>query len=171
MKKNMLAVLILILTIVNITLTAVLMFTVLPNAKQTDNLITRLMQIIDLELESPLPKDAGITWKIEDVEKYELEDMQTNLAKGEDGKVHYAQIRASLTINTADEDYKTLGTKVDTMKSDIRSYFISETARCTYEELSTTEKQEEVKERILNDIQTLFQSRFIVDITLDYLFQ
>ena len=51
MKKNMLAVLILILIIVNITLTAVMMFTVVPNAKQTDNLITRLMQIIDLELE------------------------------------------------------------------------------------------------------------------------
>ena len=63
MKKNMLAVLILILTIVNITLTAVLMFTVLPNAKQTDNLITRLMQIIDLELESPLPSGASTSLK------------------------------------------------------------------------------------------------------------
>ncbi len=171
MKKNMLAVLILILTVVNITLTAVLMFTVLPNAKQTDNLITRLMQIIDLELESPLPTGANTTWSIDDVEKYELEEMQTNLAKGDDGKVHYAQIRASLTINTKDEDYKTLGPKVDTMKSDIRSYIISETSRCTFEELNTTEKKEEVKQRILDDIQTLFGSRFIVDVTVDYLFQ
>lgn len=171
MKKNMLAVLILILTIVNITLTAVMMFTMLPNAKQTDALITRILQIIDLELESPLPSNVNVTWKIEDVEKYELEDMQTNLTKGEDGKVHYAQIRASLTINTADEDYKTLNSKVDTMKSDIRSYFISETSKYTFEELNLTEKKEEVKAKILEDIQTLFNSRFIVDITLDYLFQ
>ena len=171
MKKNMLAVLILILTIVNITLTAVMMFTVVPNAKQTDNLITRLMQIIDLELESPLPQNANITWKIEDVEKYDLEDMQTNLAKGEDGKVHYAQIRASLTINTADEDYATLGPKVDTMKSDIRSIFVNEIAKYSFEELSTTETKEEVKEKILTDIQTLFNSRFIVGITLDLLIQ
>lgn len=171
MKKNMLAVLILILTIVNITLTAVLMFTVLPNAKQTDNLITRLMQIIDLELESPLPSGASTSWNIADVEKYDLEEMQTNLAKGTDNKTHYAQIRASLTINTADKDYKELGPKVDTMKSDIRSYIISETARCTFEELTTQEKKDEVKQRILTDIQTLFGSRFIVDVTVDYLIQ
>ena len=57
------------------------------------------------------------------------------------------------------------------MKSDIRSYIISETSRCTFEELNTQEKKDEVKERILTDIQTLFGSRFIVDVTVDYLFQ
>ena len=57
------------------------------------------------------------------------------------------------------------------MKSDIKSIFISETAKYTFEELNTTEKKEEVKEAILTDVQTLFGSRFIVDVTVAYLFQ
>ena len=171
MKKNMLAVLILVVLVVNLTLTAYMIFTVVPNAKRTDDLITKILQIIDLELESPLPTDINVSYDIIDVEKVTLEEMTTNLQVGADGKTHYAVITGSLTINTKDEDYKTLGPKVVDMTSDIRSYFISETSRYTYEELLTTESKMEVKEKILGDIQALFNSKMIVDITVDYLFQ
>ena len=67
MKKNMLAVLILLVLVVNLTLTAYMIFTVLPNAKRTDELITKIMQIIDLELESPLPVDINVEYSIKDV--------------------------------------------------------------------------------------------------------
>lgn len=170
MKKNMLAVLILVVLVVNLTLTAYTVFTVVPNAKRTDQLITKILQIVDLELESPLPSNINTTWSIEDVEKYQLDEMTTNLANGEDGKAHYAMINGSLTINTADEDYKTLNPKVDVMKSDIRSYFMTETSKYSYEELNTIEAKEECKAKILEDIQTLFNSKFIVDITLDFVF-
>ena len=171
MKKNMLAVLILLVLVVNLTLTAYMIFTVLPNAKRTDELITKIMQIIDLELESPLPVDMNVSWDIKDVEKVQLEDMTTNLQVGEDGKTHYAVITASLTVNTKDEDYKELGPMIEVMKSDIKSYFITETSKYTYEELILNENKQEVKDKILTDIQALFNSRMVVDITVDYLFQ
>lgn len=171
MKKNMLAVLILVVLVVNLTLTAYTVFTVLPNAKRTDQLITKILQIIDLELESPLPEGANISWSIEDVVKLTLDEATTNLKIGEDGKTHYAVINGSITMNSADEDYEKYSAKVTEMVTDIRSYFIAETAKHTYEELLTEEGKQTVKEAILTDIQTLFNSRFIVDVTLDYLFQ
>ncbi len=171
MKKNMLTVLVLILCIVNLTLSAYIVFTVIPNAQRTDTLITRIMQCIDLELESPLPQDINITYDIENIEKYELEDMTTNVASGADGKNHYAKITASLTINNADEDYAKLNPKVETMKSDIVSIIKDNVSRYDYEQLGNPDTKKTIKDQILSDIQELFNSKFIVDVTVDYLIQ
>jgi len=171
MKKNMLTILVIILCIVNLTLSAYIVFTVVPNAQRTDNLITRIMQIIDLELESPLPQDINNTYDIENVEKFELEDMTTNVASGADGKAHYAKITASLTINNADEDYAKLNPKVETLKADIVSIIKANISKYDNEQLGNPEVKKAVKAQILTDIQTLFNSKFIVDVTVDYLIQ
>ena len=171
MKKNMLAVLILVVLVVNLTLTAYMIFTVVPNAKRTDDLITKIMQIIDLELESPLPTNINQEYSIEDIAVITLDEQTTNLQAGEDGKAHYAVIKSSLLVNTKDEDYERLGAKIEDMKPKLQSIFVNETAKYTYEELLTTEAKAEVKEKILTDVQALFNSRMIVDITVDYLFQ
>lgn len=169
MKKNMLAVLILVVLVVNLTLTAYTVFTVIPNAQKTDELITRILQVIDLELQSPLPSDINIDYSITDIEKHALEEMTTNLATGEDGKSHFAVINATLSVNTKDEDYKKLGPLVDTFAPDVRSFIMNETSKYSFEELKTTEYKEEVKNKILSDIQALFNSKMIVDCTVDYL--
>ena len=62
--------LVLILCVVNLTLSAYIVFTVVPNAQRTDTLITKILQIIDLELESPLPTNINTTYDIENIEKY-----------------------------------------------------------------------------------------------------
>ena len=53
MKRNMLAIVILAATLVNIALTALMLFTVIPKAQRTDALIQKICSIIDLELEDP----------------------------------------------------------------------------------------------------------------------
>lgn len=171
MKKNMLAVLILVLVVVNLTLSAFMIFTVMPNAQRTDELITKIMQIIDLELESPLPADINITYSIKDVEKFELDEMTANLATGADGKTHYTKINASLTINKAHDDYEALNPMVTTMKSDITSIIIKNVQKYTFEELNNVDVQSAVQTKILDDIQALFNSRFIADCTIYFLIQ
>lgn len=171
MKKNMFAVLILIVSIINLTLSAYMVFTVVPNAKRTDTLITKILQIVDLELESPLPSDINISYSIKDIEKKTLDEFTTNLAIGEDGKTHYAVVNSSLSINKADENYKELGPLVDTMKADITAIIVSNVSRHTYEELSNPEVKDAIKAQVLNDIQTLFDSKMIVDCTITYLIQ
>ncbi|MBQ5932627.1 MAG: flagellar basal body-associated FliL family protein [Lachnospiraceae bacterium] len=174
MKKNMLTVLVLILCIVNLTLSAYIVFTVVPNAQRTDQLITKILQIIDLELESPNAEDTEEpSYNIENIEKYTIDEskLTTNLATGPDGKTHYAKIMASLTINNADEDYKTLNPKVETMESDIISIIKSNVSKYNNEELTSPETKDVIKNQILTEIQTLFNSKFIVGVTVDYLIQ
>ena len=172
MKKNMLTVLVLILCIVNLTLSAYIVFTVVPNAQRTDNLITKILQIIDLELESPLPQNINTTYDIENIVKYSIADMTTNLNAGKDGKTHYAKItNASLTMNSADKDYAKLSLKLEDMEADIISIFKDNVAKYDNEQLAAVDMKKTIKEQILTDIQTLFSSRFVVDVTIDYLIQ
>lgn len=168
----MLTVLVLILCIVNLTLSAYIVFTVVPNAQRTDNLITKILQIIDLELESPLPQNINTTYDIENIVKYSIADMTTNLNAGKDGKNHYAKItNASLTMNSADKDYAKLSLKLEDMEADIISIFKDNVAKYDNEQLAAVDMKKTIKEQILTDIQTLFSSRFVVDITIDYLIQ
>lgn len=169
MKKNMLAVLILVVCIVNLTLVGYTVFTVVPNAQRTDELITKIMQIIDLELESPLPTDINVTYSVEDIEKYALDEITTNLRSGADGKTHYAKVTASLTINKTHEDYERLNPSVDKMKPDIQSIIISNFQKYSNDDLANVDLQGEIKQSILNDVQALFNSKFIVDCTVTYL--
>ena len=65
MKRNMLAIVILAATLVNIALTALMLFTVVPKAQRTDALIQKICSVIELELEDTWAKAiiefAGIT--------------------------------------------------------------------------------------------------------------
>ena len=170
MKKNMLAILILVVCIVNLTLVGYTVFTVVPNAQRTDELITKIMQIIDLELESPLPSDINVTYSIEDVEKYQIsDDITANLRMGTDGKQHFAKISASLTINKTHEDYERLNPSVDKMNSDIQYIIISNYGKYSVDDFNNDangELKQTIKEKILADIQSLFNSKFIVDCTV-----
>lgn len=171
MKKNMLAVLILVLCIVNITLSGYIVFSVVPNAQRTDELITKIMQIIDLELESPVAKDVVSNYNIKDVEKFEIEDLTTNIATGADGKAHFAKVSVSLTINKAHEDYEQLGPLVGTFKPDIAGIVKRNVSMYTYEQQADLTVKRQIKEDVLADIQQLFDSKFIVDCTVDILIQ
>ena len=57
------------------------------------------------------------------------------------------------------------------MQRDIESFFVLETSKYSKEQLLTSEYYEQVKSKILTDIQTLFNSKMIVDITFSYVFQ
>ncbi len=171
MKKNMLAVLILILTLVNVSLTAFAIFIVVPNAKRTDELITKVMSAIDLELESPVVTDYNVSYDIKNVVKYDIIDLKANLKSGEDGKTHVAVGSCSLSIDKEHKDYEDLFPLVATMQTDIVSIIKNRLLQYTKEEIDVVETRKELSKSILADIQALFDSRFVVDFVLDILTQ
>ena len=57
MKKNLISVLILTLVLANLVLTAILVFTVIPQTKKSNALIDEVCSAIDLELEGGQNKD------------------------------------------------------------------------------------------------------------------
>lgn len=150
MKRNMLAIVILAATLVNIALTAIILFTVIPKAQRTDSLIQKICSIIELELEDPNAADyAEIPF--EDRVTYNLASKITvNLAKTEnDAKNPYAQIEVTLMLNKTAESYETIQPLLINYESIIRNIVSEEVSKYTIDELDVNK----------NSIQKMVQTR------------
>lgn len=167
MKKNMLSILILALLIVNIVLTAIMMFSVTGTAKKTSALIDDISAAINLDLknQSTTSSTAAIVdVPIENVQVFAIgEEMTIPLAKGADGKDHYYLVAVSLSLNTKHEDYKKLQPTVETQVDLIKGEIISVIGSHTLEEIQ--EGTDGIRMEILQRLQTLFDSQFIFNVT------
>lgn len=167
MKKNLISVLILALVFANFVLTAILMFSVLPETKKANTLIEKVCSAIDLDLNSGaangtsnVPIDQQEIYKVNGGEK-----ITTNLAQGSDGKAHYAVLTVSLVLNTKSDNYKTytqefLTNQDETIKNDI----IKVIGGYTYDEFDS--KTEEMREIILSDMQELFGKDYVIGVNI-----
>lgn len=157
MKKNILSIIILAATLVNLTLSAVMLFVYLPNAQKMNTLITKICQTIDLELESPLPADKTEPVAATDLEPIVVGDnMAISLTKGEDGKVHYIQVTASVVLNKKAEDYKTIQPLMETQSARIKEIIQDCISDLTYE--NHLDSKDLVKEEILEKLQEEFDT-------------
>lgn len=165
MKRNILTIIILALGILNMILTAVIVFAVVPTTMRTNNLISKVASTIDLELESPSKNDADQV-DIADIETYQIpEDLTINLkSEANDTKSHYALASVSLSINTKSEDYKTLNPTIETNKNSITE--IIDDVISKYTVISVKENKDKIKEEILKRIQEYFKSDFIIGISI-----
>ena len=165
MKKNLISVLILALVFANFVLTAILMFTVLPETQKANTLIEKVCSAIDLDLNSGgengatnIPIDQQDTYKVNEGEK-----ITTNLAKGNDGKSHYAIVKVSLVLNKKSDNYKTynqefLANQDETIKNDV----IQVIGQYTLDEFESNKEQ--VKAEILSDMQKLFGADLVIGV-------
>lgn len=167
MKKNMLSILILALLIVNIVLTAIMMFSVIGTAKKTSALIDDISAAINLDLKNQSVASSEIEVvdvPIENVVVFPIgEEMTIPLAKGADGKDHYYLVAVSLSLNSKHDDYKKLQPTVETQVDLIKGEIISVISSHTLEELQ--EDPDSIRMEILQRIQQLFNSQFIFNVT------
>lgn len=167
MKKNLITVIILALVLANLILTAILVFTIIPQTKKSNQLIDQVCSAINLELQSGENTPATPEVPIEDVETYAITDGFTvNLKQGEDGKQHYAVFSVSLSLNTKSDGYKTYGgseglaAKVTIIQSEINTIVNG----YTLDEFNANGYQN-AKDDILKTLQDMFGgSDFIVGV-------
>ena len=160
MKKNLISIVILALLIVNIVLTAIMMFSVTSTNKKTAALVTDIASAISLDLEVEEEVEAV---PMENIVPYTIADMTIPLRKGEDEKDHYALLSVTLSMNSKHSDYKTYGdltTREDLIKGQINEAV----SQYTLEEANANPQA--IKDDILARIQKLFGSDFIFDVTL-----
>lgn len=164
MKKNLISVIILALTLANLVMNALLIFTVLPETKKANQLIDSVCQAIDLDLQSGA--STGLSdLPIDKIETYAInggETMPINL-KSTDGKNHYAVLAISLSLNKESENYSKYSPTVlaeyeDIMKNDI----IQIVNQYTKEEFDANPQQ--VQDEILNDMGSMFGTDYIVGV-------
>lgn len=170
MKKNILAIIILAATLVNVTLVAILIFTVNPEVKRVNELVTRICEVIDLELESP---SAGGDKDIVPIENQENTSIMSgdavSLKTSADGKNWLAVVDATLTVNKQHEDYAKLNPLIESNISKIKDAIYKEIAKYTKEEIDIPEYKEDINAKILEEVTKLFDgSKFIYDFTISF---
>lgn len=173
MKKNMVSIIILALLIVNIVLTAIMMFSVTSASKKTAALVDNIATALDLELTAANGgEEEVVSVPMTDTEIYEISESMTIPLKTseEDGKDHYCLVSVALSINTKDDGYKTYGSDLSGQESLIKSEINNVFSQYTMEEAKNS--QEQIRQEILERIQAIFDSEFIFNVSFsDIMFQ
>jgi flagellar FliL protein len=168
MKKNLISVIILALVFANFVLTALLIFTVLPETKKANELISAVCESIDLELNSGAATGLS-SLPIEQITTYAVNDGESiicNLKASGDGgsSNHYAVLSISLSLNNEHENYQDkYSPEVLALKDDIiRDDIIRIISGYTKEEFDNN--MSAVKEEILLDMQDMFGRDYVVGV-------
>ena len=110
MKKNIFSVIITALTVINVVLTAILFFVMVPTFTKTNNLLTQIASAVNLDLNVDGDSKGDENYSLKDLETVTVafDSQQTlNLKIGSDGKTHYALLDGySLSVYKDADDYK-----------------------------------------------------------------
>ena len=161
MKKNLMTVIILALVFANFVLTAIMMFTIVPTTQKANELITRVCEAIDLELNSGaatglnnLPIDQIAIYNVSSGEK-----MTINLAGGD----NYALVAVSLSVNKESERYKDATTTILTEQEAIIKNTINQIIR-QYTNDEFLENTQEVQDEICKSLQKTYGADYVVGV-------
>lgn len=162
MKKNILTIIIMAISLINTVLIAMIIFTIVPTANRTNQLVSKVASIVDLELESP---NANDNISVEDIQSFNVTDtepMKVSLASN-DGSDHFLTVNVSLSMNKKNKDFAklspTITDNVDAIKEIVGNAF----SQYTKEEVKTN--KEKIKQQIITNLKNYFHSDFIINVT------
>lgn len=173
MKRNLISIVILALLVVNIALTAIMMFSVVSTNRKTAALVTDITSAISLDLRSE--QGVGTIVPMEDTVTYTIADMTIPLKKaeaveGEEApKDSYALLSLTLSMNSKHKDYKSYGEDMTSREELVKGKVFEMVSQHTREELEAD--SEALRQDILKTVQGLFDSDFIFDVTVRTLYQ
>lgn len=168
MKRNTLNIIILTLAVINLVLNILIIFSVIPTANKTNNLISKISAIIDLEIEpiKGAADEKALTIDQIDTRNITSADGKTSFAvtvPGDDGKQHYVVLSAAVSLDKTSKDYAKLSESFDNAMSLMASKVDMVISSYTYE--TALAQKEEMRVKILNEIKTLFNSDMIYDVS------
>lgn len=174
MKKNILTVVVIALCLINLALSAVIVFSLVPMANRTNELITQVASVIHLELEDPKADSIAADVPVADREALEPiggeDEVTINLKKDGSGNSHYAMYdTVTLTVNKAAKDYKTVTGLIAANNTYIMECVTTTLAQCTLEELQNDADRSELKKEIINKLNDYFDTSTICDVVVNNL--
>lgn len=172
MKKNIFSVIITALTVINVVLTAVMFFVMLPTFQKTNNLITQVASVLNLELDADGDAGSDEDYSLKDLESVPVafEEQQTlNLQVGSDGKAHYAMLDGyTLSVYKKDKGYKDTKAILENNQAEITDIIRSVIQSHKADDLS----QDQVQKEALEKIQEHLDSKAVKKVILDnFMFQ
>lgn len=169
MKKNILTIVIMASTVVNLILTIVMVFSIVPAMNKTNKLVDKVAAAVDLELED----EEESNYSVEDLEAYEIafESKQTiNLKQDEgDSEAHFVVLDGiTVSFNKEADDYS----KISESVKNANVYICDAVKEAISEQTITTLDENAIKETALAKIQEFYGSKCIVRISLSgFMFQ
>ncbi len=167
MKKNIFSVLITALTVINVVLTAVMFFVMLPTFQKTNNLITQVASVLNLELNGDDEADPDSNYTIKDMQSIPVafeEDETYNLQSGTDGKAHYAMLSGYVIyLNNKSEDFDDINELLTADQSQITGIVRNVIQSHT----SENGAQDVIEKECLEKIEALLDSKVVVQINLN----
>ena len=163
----MMSVIIMALLVVNIVMTAIMMFTVIPANRKSIALVDQVATAIKLDTAGITPEGSGNFRGVSlaDTATATIEDQQTfQLKKGEDGDDHYVVCTVAILMDTTREEYTTYGADILGSKQSLILNALSETiGQYTYEDVQAL-GQSGLQDACLEKLQELFGSTFIYQV-------
>lgn len=167
MKKNIFTVLILALTIINVVLTAVLFFVMLPTFQKTNTLLTDVAAVLNLDLDADSKAGADAEVTMSDMEPIAVawESQQTyNLKADDSGKDHYAMMKGyTLYLNKNAEGFSEVQERLTNDHAQIDGILSSVISKHTAAEAT----QDLIIKEALEEINKLLDSKIAVQLVLD----
>ncbi len=160
MKKNILAILILAATLINLTLTAVCLFVVVPTATKTNNLITKVASILTLEVEGvPLqPSEDHVA--LSDLDRFAIdEEMTIPLSKTA------GDVKVVISLNNKAKDYTTVSEQLTANLEVVKGRIQDIISKYTIDNIGENKKN--ITDKIRDDLREFFDSTTIYEITFN----
>lgn len=169
MKKNILTIVIMAASIINLILSIVLIFSVMPAMNKTSNLIDKVASVIDLEIESKSEEEKIVPMEDRDSTVITYENkVNINLTKDTgDSSNHYAIISGVIvSYNKNEDDYADVKALIDGSQVYVND-IVSETIGAY---TVSTISREAIKAEVIKKLQEMYDTKCIIDISLtDYL--
>ncbi len=162
MKKGMFTIILLALTVINLIFNIIIVFTMLPSLKNTNNLVNKVATIIDLDNAAKEDANNGEV-AMKDLEVVDVETTVTLKQESEGAKLRYAVITLTVSLNKTDADYASKKEVFDSKKSIVTSSVNTVVSEYTINNVNS--KKNDIKAAILLDLKDKFGEKFIYDIS------
>lgn len=167
MKKNIFSVIITALTVINVVLTAVLFFVMIPTFNKTNTLLTQVASVLSIELNADDKADPDSDYKLSDLQAIPVTwDTQAtyNLKTDTDNKERFAMLKGyTLYLNKNADDFDDINKMLTEDNAQVTSIISSVIGKHTYTEAT----QDLVQKETLEEIEKLLDSKVVVRIALD----
>ena len=165
MKKGLMNTIILVLCIMNIILTSVIVFAVVPAMNSTTALVNKIANAIDLEKEAKQQYTDGIS--IDSVVTYSFAEKMTVTLKADgNGKSNYAQFSVVMTLNKEDENYDKYKSKLSSNEKLMRSTVEDIVRKYTKTELENN--RDAIEEEVAESLRKMYnETEFIYEVSLE----
>lgn len=170
MKKSMINVITLALVLINLVLTVLLTFSLVSTNNKTNNLITKVSQIIDLDVGGISTADGSAstgtvsTSDITYVDVLSGDSDSITVSYTSNGKTHYVVLKLSIGLNTKAKDYAIKSESINNGMKLIVSTITKEAQKYSYDAVASN--QAKIESDLLAALQDQFETECIYSVTI-----